>query len=934
MTLERGTKLGLYEILSPLGAGGMGEVYLARDSKLDRQVAIKVLPEAMTRDKERVARFEREAKLLASLNHPNIAAIYGFESTDSSRAAGLSPREDTDGEDATTLPSSRQPKHAAQKLHYLVMEFVEGETLSQRLKSGAFAVEDALDIGKQIAEALEAAHEKGIVHRDLKPANVMIREDGTVKVLDFGLAKAMAEDPSGAADADSPTITANYTRPGVVLGTAAYMSPEQARGRPLDKRTDIWSFGIMLFECLTGQRLFQGETANDSMGAIMHKEPDWSLLPRGTPPTVRLLLRRCLSKDRHRRLQAIGDARVELEEARSGDEFLGMGTTQESSSNPIMAALPWVFCGVLAVVLVIMLSRGSDKPAAPIVGSVKKSVLTLPPDTSIKWRGTQDSWGNVGYSHLLAISRDGRRLIQTVQEGQHTSLYLKDEEDFIASKVPGTEGARGAFFSPDGLWVGFVTENVMQKVRLPGGTAQPICEVNSTAFDATWLDDGTIIYSSDHGLRRVSAEGGKPQPLTFIDFDAGVRGHNAPHVIDGTQWVLFTVATDTGRHAALLSLDDGTWKIIKQHATDARYVGGGFLVFARSGELLASPYDPANPLIVGTETPIARGVHANPGQGGAVVHVFDTSMTGVLVYAPSADPPGPDALVWVDHEGNEEEIVQGSGQWMHQRLSSNGQRILFNKWTNDGMIDLYIYDLKRGQTDRLTRSGHTYDAEWSPDGRTVCFNSLDTKGRTFFLIPTDFSGPPKSILDALDARPHLCQWSEDGSTLVFFDRSTRRGIWTASPDGRKKLSELMNTPLGEAWAQISPDGRLIAYVGFDSGRRDIYVQAYPDLGSRIRVSKNGGGEPRWAHDSRTLYFREAGKIFKASILIEPRLEVASVATLPIADVYDSSAAGHQHYDLSLDGTKFLMVKHGRRVYPTRVHVIENWTAELNKDSTQ
>ena len=899
--MDIGKKLGLYEIISPLGAGGMGEVYLARDTKLDREVAIKVLPDAMTRDPERVARFAREAKLLASLNHPNIAAIHGFDDAHGTR--------------------------------FLVMEYVEGETLTQRLQSGALPVDDALDIAKQMAEALEAAHEKGVIHRDLKPANVMIRPDGTVKILDFGLAKAMAEESSAPTPADSPTITANYTRPGVVLGTAAYMSPEQARGKPLDKRTDIWSFGVVFLECLTGRTTFGGETISDSIGAILHKEPDWSLLPPSTPPTVRLLLRRCLSKDRRRRLQAIGDARVELDDAGSADGFLGTETTLGRLGGRRVAALPWVFCSMLAIVMIIMLARSGDEPVAPIARHIKKSVLTFPPNTSIKWRGTQDSWGKVGYSHLLAVSRDGRRIIQTVQEGQLTSLYLKDDEDLIASTVRGTEGARGAFFSPDGLWVGFVKENHLRKVRLPGGTPQPICDVNSTAFDATWLDDDTIIYSTDHGLRRVSADGGEPEPLTSIDFDTGVKGHNTPRAIDGTQWIIFTATTDTGRHAALLSLNDNTWTIIKQRATDARYVGGGYLVFARNGELLASPFDPHDPMTVGTEMPIVRSVHTYPGKGGAVVHLFDTSMTGVLVYAPSVDPPEPDALIWVDHEGNEEEIVQGPGQWMHQRLSPDGQRILFNIWKRDGMLDLHIYDFQRDQIDPLTRSGHTYDAEWSPDGRTVCFNSLDTKGRTVFLVPTDFSGPPRSIIDALDTRLHLCQWSDDGSTLVFFDRSTRGGIWTASPDGRKKLSELMNTSLGEAWAQISPDGRLIAYVGFDLGRRDIYVQAYPDLGPRIRVSKNGGGEPRWAHDSRTLYFREADRIFKASVVIEPSLEVASVATLPIADIYDFSAAGHQHYDLSVDGTKFLMVKHGRRFYPTRVHIIENWASGLGNDST-
>ncbi len=894
--------VGPYEVTRELGRGGMGVVYLAHDPKLDREVAIKVLPEAFARDKERLLRFEREAKLLASLNHTNIAAIHGFEEADGKK--------------------------------FLVLEYVEGETLATRIKRGALPVDEALEVCKQIAEALEAAHEKGIIHRDLKPSNVMVKPDGTVKVLDFGLARAMADDSgSTSIAAESPTITADYTKPGVVLGTAPYMSPEQARGRPLDKRTDIWSFGVILYECLTGSMLFHGETASDSMGAIMHREPDWSALPAETPPTVQLLLRRCLAKDRRRRLQAIGDARVELEEARSAEELFAADTVQARSNRRIVAALPWVFCCVLALVVFIILVRRSDERAPQVVNSIKKSVLTVPPNKSINWRGAQDSWSTVGFSQLLAISRDGRRLILTVQEGRRTSLYLKDEEDFVPSKVTGTDDARGAFFSADGLWVGFLVENLMQKVRLPGGTAQPICEVNSSAFDATWLDDGTIIYSSDHGLRRVSSDGVELQTLTTIDINAGVWGHHFPHVIVGTRSIIFTLTTDTGQHAALLSLDDSSWRILKRHATDARYVEGDYLVFARNGELLASPYNPADPMTVGIESSIVRGVQTTPGQGGAVVHLFATSQTGVLMYAPRVDPPEPDALVWVDHEGNEEEIVREPGRWFHQRLSPNGERILFNSFTSDGMLDLYIYDLQRDQFNRLTRNGHTYDAEWSPDGRTVCFNSLDTQGRSAYLIPTDFSGPARKIVDGLGARPHLCQWSDDGSTLVFFDRSSRGGLWTTSPDGGEKPRELMNSPLGEAWAQISPDGRLIAYVGFDSGRRDIYVQAYPELGPRIRVSKTGGGEPRWAHDSRTLYFREAGKIFKASIATEPSLDVTTVATLPIAGVYDSAASGHQHYDLSADSTKFLMVKHGRRSRPTRVHIIENWAADLSEDST-
>ncbi len=879
----------------------MGEVYLARDPKLDRDVAIKVLPDAFARDNERLLRFDREAKLLASLNHPHIAAIYGFEESEGQR--------------------------------FLVLELVEGDTLGERLRLGPLPVDDALEVARQIAEALEAAHEKGIVHRDLKPANIKVTPDGTVKVLDFGLARAMADDSgSTSIAAESPTITADYTKPGVVLGTAPYMSPEQARGRPVDKRSDIWSFGVILYECLTGSMLFHGETATDSMGAIMHRDPDWAALPTETPPTIRLLLRRCLAKDRRHRLQAIGDARVELEEAGTADDLLWTDAAQGRSSGRIAAAVPWVLCCVLAVVVLIIQVRRGDERTPQIARSSQKSVLTLPPGTDINWRGTKDTWSKMGYSQLLAISRDGRRLILTVQEGQRTSLYLKDDDDFVPRKVPGTEGARGPFLSPDGLWVGFLTEEKLQKVRLPGGTPKPICEFNSTAFDATWLDDGTIVYSTDLGLWRVSGREGKSRPLTSIDIDSGIRGHHFPHVIVGTQLIIFTVMTDTGQHAALLSLDDNSWKILKQYATDARYVASGHLVFARGGELFASPYDPSDPMTVGTEVPIARGVQTIPGLGRAVVHLFDTSQTGVLMYAPQVDPPDPDTLVWVDHEGNEEEIVQGPGQWMHQRLSPNGDQILYNSLTNDGMLDLYIYDRQRDQTNRLTRNGNTYDAEWSPDSRTVGFAALDTRGRAVYLIPTDFSGPARKIIDSSDARPHFSQWSHDGSTLVFFDRSKRRGIWTTSPDGGEEMRELMNSSLKEGWARISPDGRLVAYVGWEADRRNVYVRAYPELGAWIRVSNTGGGEPLWAHDSRTLYYREAGKIFKASIATEPSLDVAQVTTLPIADLYDRAASGHQHYDLSLDSTKFLMVKHGQRVHPTTVHIVENWAADLKENS--
>ena len=907
---QMASRIGPYEITREIGRGGMGVVYLARDTKLDRDVAIKTLPDELAQDEDRLQRFEREAKLLASLNHANIASIYGLEEVDGKR--------------------------------YLILEYVEGETLEEKLSAGAIPVDEALVIAKQIAEAIEAAHAKGVIHRDLKPANIKFTTVGQVKVLDFGLAKTLGDQSQTESEiANSPTIIADHspTLTGVVLGTAGYLSPEQAKGRPVDKRTDIFAFGCVLYEMLSGERLFCGETVADSIGATLHKEPDWDAVQSDVPSTIHLLLHRCLVKDRNLRLQAIGDARVELQDVASAESVLRPSVGQTQRKRPVMAALPWVVCGVLAIVLLSTLVPNVDEGTAESIPLLRRE-LALPPNTSINWRGTRDTWSKVGFSQLLAISRDGRRIIQTVQEGRRTSLYLKDENDFAPKEVSGTEGARGAFFSPDGQWVGFLAEvqaqSTLWKVRLPGGVPQPICVVNSPAFDATWLDDDTIVFSTAHGLRRVSAEGGEVQQLTRVDIAGGERGHHFPHAIPNTDSILFTLVNESGQHAAILSLADEKVTIIRQHATNVRFSGTGHLVFAHRGEVLAMPYDSDDPMSVVTDVvPIARGVQTTPGQGGAVVHLFATSQSGTLIYAPQADPPEPDALMWVDHEGAEEEIVTGDGSWMHQRLSPNGDAILFNRLTSDGMLDLHIYDFQRAQINPLTRNGQSYDAEWSPDGRTVCFNALDSVGRSTNMIPTDRSGPARTIFEGADSRPHFCQWSAIDSTLVFFDRSPRGGVWmsTFEDGGWEPLLEVINTPLREAWAQISPDGQLIAYVGFNADGRDVYVQTYPDRGALLRVSQDGGGEPRWAPDSRTLYFREASKIYKATIATDPVLTADDPVTLPFDDVYDAAASGHQHYDLSADGTKFLMVRHGRLFRPNTVHVIENWPSLLTEDKT-
>ena len=898
-------RIGPYQVSHELGRGGMGVVYLARDTRLDRDVAIKALPVELASDPARLKRFEREARTLAQLNHPNLAGIHGVEEQDGAK--------------------------------YLVLEYVEGESLAEMLDRGPLPVDEAIELAVQIAAGLEAAHEAGVIHRDLKPGNVIVTPDGRAKVLDFGLARVDEGGQSSSGGLDSPTMTTplpqhSPTIAGAILGTAAYMSPEQARGRRVDKRTDIWSFGVVLYEMLTEASPFRGETVSDSIGAVLHKEVDLDCLPAQTPSSIVRLIERCLRRDPKRRLQSIGDARIELEEEWSES---GIATDQRGGGRGWLVA-SWATSAVLLAGIAIVLamrpatnSRGSASDG----GAIERSELVLGPEGHINWFGTNDTWGKIGYSQLIAMSRDGRVIVFTVQDSESTSLFMKRAEDFGAREIGGSAGGRGAFLSPNGEWVGFLAENDLFKVRLPGGARSPICEINSSAFGATWLDDDSIVFSSDTGLWRVPSTGGSPERLTSIDTEAGVRGHLNPHAIPGAELILFTVATDTGLHAAVLSLEDSHWQIIKRNTAHARSVDGRFLVFARGGELYASPYDPRAPFAVGSESSILHRVHRSPGQGGSVVHAFATSDDGDLAYAPESPPPEPDSLVWVDQEGREEEIVRGDGFWLHQRLSPDGERILLNRSTSDGMLDLWIYEIEQDLFNRLTHLGNAYDAEWSPDGRRTGFAAMSNAGRAIFLLPSDFSTDQADrIIDASDARPHFTQWAGDDSTLLFFDRSSRGGLWSSSPD-EGTLAEISNTSLGESWANISPDGALIAFVGWTGAQRDVYVQAYPELGRRIRVSRDGGGEPLWGNDSRTLFFREDGKIYKSTIETSPQLTVASLEALPFEDIYDAAASGHQHYDLSVDGERFLMVKHGKRSYPTTLRIVRRWPAMLDLDTS-
>ncbi|MCH8148856.1 MAG: serine/threonine-protein kinase, partial [Planctomycetes bacterium] len=725
MTLSAGSKLGLYEILSPLGAGGMGEVYLARDGKLDREIAIKVLPEAMTRDPERVARFEREAKVLASLNHPNIASVYGFDESNGTR--------------------------------FLVLEYVEGETLGRHLKRGPMATEDALDIAKQIAEALEAAHGEGVIHRDLKPANVMIRPDGTVKVLDFGLAKAMAEESSAAADANSPTITANFTRPGVVLGTAAYMSPEQARGRPLDKRTDIWSFGIILFECLTGSPLFQGETANDSMGAILHKDPDWSLLPPGTPPTIQLLLRRCLSKDRKRRLHDIADARIELENSIVDPASTSLGLAAAALDVPARR-LPWRWAVVLATAFAVLGAGASWFLKPPPASRVVRLTLSIPRQYDLA------SWS------FPTFSPDGKVAVflgDSPNSAERTLVVrMLDQQEF--RPLRGTGRARYPFFSPDGEWVAFWQEGKLKKVSIRGGPPITLCDAPSMR-GGTWRSDGSIVFASTSsgGLMRISASGGTPEPFTTPPDAESFASHRLPYALPNGG-VLLTLAVDFAQwgEASIMvvpATGGAPIEVIKDGGA-GRYVAPGFLVFMREGTLMAARFDPDRLELSGQPFPVVEGITA---PGPAMAPQFSIDTHGTLMYM-TGSTDAERRLVLIDHSGNEEKLGEQTGDFGEPRLSPDGRHIAIDLGQGSRQ---QIGILERARDILRTLPAATPDSDpiWSPDGKWLVFASRRHGGvPNLYRVRADFSGEVERLTESVTSQIPM-DWAPDGRSLLFME---------------------------------------------------------------------------------------------------------------------------------------------------------------------
>ncbi len=885
MALTAGDRLGPYEILGPLGAGGMGEVYKARDARLSREVAIKVLPAAFSADAERLARFRREAQVLAALNHPHIAAIHGLEESGGVEA--------------------------------LVLELVPGETVAERLAKGPIPIDEALDIARQIADGLAAAHEKGIVHRDLKPANVKLTPEGRVKILDFGLAKALAGDTSSPDVSNSPTVTAAATRDGVVMGTAAYMSPEQARGRAVDKRADVWAFGALLYEMLSGRPAFAGETVSDTLAAVLRAEIAWSALPAGTPAGVRRVLRRCLERDRDRRVHDIADARLEMDETGLPD------TSVESAASPRRSAWrgPLLFAAgaILAAAVTYLATRA--RPAA--MEPVRRFTLT---GLRILIDGRQS----------IAISPDGRFLVYRGRgEDGFDGLFLRSLDSTEIKTLPGTEQGALPFFSPDSEWVGFFAEGSLKKIDLATGSPQTLCRTGAGASGGAWLSDGTIVFVGDPeaGLMRIPANGGTPEVIMKPDPKTGERLVVTPWALPESKGVLVAMRRANAFGIGVFSLERRELKQLAEDGFTPTYLDGHVLFQQGMGTtLLAIPFDarrleatgPAYPTLFTVGTRISFQART-----------FSVSENGTLAYIPQTATLGRGALLWVDRRGAETPIVEIPRPIDTPRLSPDGRRIAFRSPAPN--CDIWIYDLERGTSTRLTLEGDNHGVVWTPDGKGIAFaranlpRGIPSGGVSVDLLEGFVGGPTvKPLATHQPGDPLPTSISPDGRLLLCgtSGADTVGDIEVLDLGAKPERRVVVRSPFDESQAVFSPDGRYIAYVSGESGRLEVYVQPYPVLDSRTQVSSEGGVQPVWSRDGKELFFRQGRSMMAVEVRTTPAFSVGRPRALFEGGAHESPSAAS--YDVTPDGQRFLIVRGRTLTGDPEVEVVLGWSEELRR----
>jgi eukaryotic-like serine/threonine-protein kinase len=890
MAIAAGTRLGTYEVTAQIGAGGMGEVYQAHDTNLGRDVAIKVLPEAVAHDAERLSRFQREAKMLAALNHPNIATIYGLE-----QSGGTS---------------------------YLVMELVPGETLAERLKAGAVPVEEALKIAVQIAEALEAAHEKSIIHRDLKPANVKVTPEGKVKVLDFGLAKAFEGETANEDMGNSPTLSRAATMQGVILGTAAYMSPEQARGKSVDKRADIWAFGCVLYELLTGKQAFHGEDVTDILAAVVRAEPDWNALPAATPLKLRDLLRRCLKKDKTLRLRDAGDARIEIH------EILNAPPTADSAPPPPRAAFPWITATAVLLIALAALSFVHFRGAPAQQPSTRFQVP--PPEQSV--------------ISMFRLSPDGRSIVISALSEGRNRLWIRPLDSLQWQLLQGTDDASYPFWSPDGANIGFFAQGKLKKIAVTGGPPQTLCDAPG-GRGGSWSATGVILFTPNlsGGLYKVSMAGGVAEPATKFTASGPADSERYPEFLpDGRHYLyLEDLAENTGIYAG--SLDGTAPTRLLPDISNAVYVPPtppetiGYLLFRREGSLMAQPFDAGRIRLAGEIFPVAEqvGIAVNTGQG-----AFSASNNGELAFR-TGGTAGNREFNWMDRAGKRLATVTKPGIFRSGALSPDEKRLAFAIANESGdHADLWLQELQRGVISRFTfEEGASFSPVWSRDGNRIVFTHRDAGGQ-WAIYQRAGTGTGKAELILRTAvNTSTWDWSPDGKYILYSDYQdkTKYDLWLLPLDGDHKPIPYLQTPYSELRGQFSPDGRWMAYVSDESGRFDVYVQTVPASGPKWQISSAGGDFPRWRRDGKELYFIGADQQLmavpvKTSSGSSGAFEPGAPQPLFRIEPIGPSPTATSLYVPTVNGERFLVNVQagGEGTQAPPITVVLNWTARLKK----
>ena len=893
-----GDRLGVYEIQALLGAGGMGEVYKARDTRLDRTVAIKVLPSHLAADREGYRRFEREARAIASLDHPHIGALYDV------------------GQEGD--------------LHFLVMQYLEGDTLASRLAKGALPLDRVLRYAVEITDALDHAHRRGIVHRDLKPGNILVTKAGA-KLLDFGLAKWRVAEASGVVDGRSALAAPgeSLTEEGMVAGTLPYMAPEQLEGKEVDARTDLFALGAVLYEMTTGRKAFDGGNPANVIAAILGSDPPAvsTLQPRA-PAALDHVVRTCLAKDPDERWQTAADLKRHLTWVAKADLLPGTA----AASKALGRRRERVAIGLVAIVagaFVLGITSWIRRPPVP-PRSATRAVLPL---------GAAESLAGLNLNPVLAVSPDGTRLVYVARRGDsRPQLHLRALNELSGLPVPGTEGAYHPFFSPDGQWVGFFVDGKLKKAPVSGGPPLTICDVDPDrdgARGASWGSDDTILLapSFNAGLSRVSARGGSVRPVTTLTKERRERSHRFPHLLPGGKAALFTVGTADiewwdDAQIELVSIETGERRVLIEGGTSARYSPTGHIVYARKGSLLAAPFDLARLEVSGPAVTVVDDVSTPPGGGNAD---FAFSMDGTLVYVARLRP-ATGRLLWVDRQGQAQPLMERRDEFYYPRLSRDGQRLAVAvARAND---EVWIYEFGRDALERRVFGWQNTAPAWTPDGTRIAFlRSRDDVFGSLFWQPADGSRPAEP-LTTLGPGGFPGSWSPDGQTLAFsvFGRDPKTGgwdIWILDLRGERKPHPLVQTGFAEANPEFSPDGRWLAYVSNESGRPEVYVMPFPRSGERWQVSTDGGTQPAWGPAGKELFYHSRGALMKVSVETEPAFALTRPAVLFQTRLMGDGEDFFRGYDLSPDGKRFVMIEHDEPgPPPAHVNLVLNWFEEL------